>query len=1238
VDFYTIKERITRNGVREIWPGFLNGTFQDIMIRGGGFYAVWDAGKGLWSTSPEDLIRLVDEDLIRYGSEGASSEGRTYIRTLRDEDSQSWAKYVAWSKRAVEHFRPLDERLVFSDEPSRREMYATRRLEYTLSEGGHEAFDRVLETLYDPDEREKLLWAIGSIVAGDSKRIQKFFVLHGAPGSGKSTVLNIISWLFDGYVGTFDSRALVSRNNQFALEAFKKNPLVAIDHDGDMQRLSDNTLLNSLVSHESMIVNEKNKALYEMAFHAMIFVGSNKPVKISDSKSGLIRRLIDVSPSGRHLERGEYERLMNGIRTELGAIAWYCREEYLRRGEYYYDGYRPVRMMYQTDPVYNFVSDMSFEIESEPQITLNRLYTMYKEYCKASTIPEVLPRYIMKEALKAYFGDYQERVQMDGHRARSVYSRFRSELFEQSVASAPARREPWLALRHQPSLLDERYKDRPAQYSSENGTPRQRWDDVHTTLSDIDTGKEHYVRPPESEIVIDFDLRSGESKSYSRNSEAADEWPATYAERSRSGAGLHLHYVYEGDGARLSRVYSPGIEIKVYSGRSALRRRLTECNDIPLAVLREGDLPLKEVPVLNTQTVQSEKSLRELIKRNLRKEIHPGTKPSIDFIRKILDDAYTDKLPYDLTDMRQAVMAFALRSTHHAEYCLKQVSQMQFRSEDDPEESYPPADPDGEIVFFDTEVFPNLLLINWKVRGRDEVYRMVNPEPSEVEELTRHKLVGFNNRRYDNHILYGRILGYTNEQLYLLSQKIIKNVLDAGFREAYNLSYADIYDFCSKKQSLKKWEIELGIHHKELGLPWDKPVPEERWSEVAEYCDNDVRATEAVFEARHDDWTARQLLADIAGMTPNATNRILASKIIFKGDRNPQASLVYTDLSLEFPGYRYEYGKSTYRGEEVGEGGYVFSTPGIHENVALLDVASMHPTSIECLNMFGPYTQQFSELKAARIAIKHGELDRAKTMLGGALAPYLDDETSTNALAYALKIVINSVYGLTAAPFDNAFRDPRNVDNICAKRGALFMIDLKHFVQEKGFTVAHIKTDSIKIPNATPEIISEVMEFGTRYGYTFEHEATYDRMCLFNDAVYIAHDGKGWHATGAQFLHPYVFKTLLSHDEIDFEDYCETKSVTTAIYLGDHDLDPDTYQFVGRVGRFVPVKEGGFDVLREKDGTYSFVSGTKGYKWRQAEDLHSDTSLVNDLYSRSLVDKAIDAIRELGDPEELLAP
>ena len=58
-----------------------------------------------------------------------------------------------------------------------------------------------------------------------------------------------------------------------------------------------------------------------------------------------------------------------------------------------------------------------------------------------------------------------------------------------------------------------------------------------------------------------------------------------------------------------------------------------------------------------------------------------------------------------------------------------------------------------------------------------------------------------------------------------------------------------------------------------------------------------------------------------------------------------------------------------YRGEEVGEGGYVYAEPGIHTNVALLDVASMHPHSdiAECL--FGAeYTTRFRDIVEGRSA------------------------------------------------------------------------------------------------------------------------------------------------------------------------------------------------------------------------------------------------------------------------------
>jgi len=531
------------------------------------------------------------------------------------------------------------------------------------------------------------------------------------------------------------------------------------------------------------------------------------------------------------------------------------------------------------------------------------------------------------------------------------------------------------------------------------------------------------------------------------------------------------------------------------------------------------------------------------------------------------------------------------------------------------------------------EVFPNLFVICWKFAGDANVVKMINPSTQEVDELLALKLVGFNCRRYDNHILYAAAMGYTNEQLHDLSQRIIANDRSALFGGAYDLSYTDIYDFSMIKQSLKKWEIDLGIHHMELGLPWLEPVPEERWLEVAEYCANDVIATEATFEARQGDWHAREILSALSGLSVNHSTQQHAARIIFGNEKKPQREFIYTDLSEMFPGYVYDFGKSTYRDELVGEGGYVYAEPGVYKNVALLDIASMHPSSIELLNLFGPYTDKFSDLKLARIAIKRGALDEARRMLDGKLASFLDDEDQAKELSDALKIAINIVYGLTSAKFENAFLDPRNRDNIVAKRGALFMIDLKHAVQEQGYVVAHIKTDSIKIPEATPEIIEFVFEFGRKYGYDFEHEATYDEFVLFNDAVYIAKDGDTWSATGAQFQHPYVFKTLLSHEDVLFDDLCETRNVVKGSI---HISNPDGTRFVGRIGRFVPIKEGtgkgeGHLLRINEDKEYA-VTGTKGYLWLEAEmveELELEEA-IDMSYFDDLLSKANESLKNVG--------
>lgn len=1234
MDFYRIRERAAKNGVLEIYPDFQVCRSRNIMVQGKSFAALWDEEKGLWSTDEYDTQRLIDRELSEYAVEAQKrSEGRVSVKYLGDFSSGSWSQFRNWITHISDNAKQLDSNLTFANTPVRKEDYASKRLPYSLEPGKCDAFEELISTLYDPEEREKLEWAIGAIVSGDSKDIQKFVVLYGEAGAGKSTILNIIEKLFEGYTVPFEAKQLVGSNNQFALEAFKTNPLVAIQHDGDLSRIEDNTKLNSLVSHEMMVVNEKYKTPYAARANAFLFMGTNKPVKITDAKSGIIRRLIDVSPSGRKIPHARYFELMRAIDSELGAIAYHCLDVYKSLGRNYYDGYKPLNMMFRTDVFYNFVEDSYLEFAKDDGVTLTRAYDMYKSYCEATLVEYKMPRHVFREELKNYFASYEDRGRIDGHQVRHHYSGFLKDKFAHIEPAPEPIKDRELVLDQPCDILDNLLADCHAQYANDDGFPTTKWANVVTTLKDLDTTRLHYVKVPENHIVIDFDLKdeNGE-KDARRNLQAACDFPDTYAEFSKSGAGIHLHYEAVGSTEGLAAEYAPGIEVKVFRGGSALRRVSSRSNGSPVARLSTDTLPHKEgVRMLNPKRVSSDKALRDLIERNLRKEIHPGTKPSIDFIKKILDDAYADGLEYNLEELRPRVLSFAANSSHQASYCIALVKDMKFKSDHDPD-SYPSdkTDPnETDLIFFDVEVFPNLFLVCWKREG-GQLVTMINPKPIEIEALVENHLVGFNCRRYDNHILYAAYMGYSNEELFKLSQRIVDGDRSAFFPEAYNLSYTDVYDFASTKQSLKKWEIELGLPHKELGIQWDRPVDGALWERVGLYCGNDVLATESVFQHLAPDWEARKVLAQVSGLSVNDTTNAHTTRIIFGTDRNPQAQFVYTDLSEMFPGYVYSYGKSTYRGEETGEGGYVYSEPGIYHNVALLDVASMHPTSIEQLNLFGPYTKRFSDLKNARLAIKHGDMGAVSKALDGAFKPYLEAGGDAKTLSYSLKIAINSVYGLTAARFDNKFKDPRNVDNIVAKRGALFMVDLKHYIQEQGYRVIHIKTDSVKIADADDHIIKLVTEFGKKYGYDFEHEATYDQIALVNDAVYIAQDKEGWHATGAQFQHPVVFKTLFSKEELTLDDYAETKSVTTALYLDFGTEENPDLQFVGKIGRFTPVKADGGRLLREKDGKYYAAGGSKGYLWVLSDTVTS-IDQVDLSYSENLVRAASDAINKFGE-------
>ena len=1373
-NFFEIKEKEVRSkGVIQIYPSFKVISNSGLMIKGGKFYALWDEDNKIWSKNEFDLIRLVDEEIDKYvKNRGYEPLGDKIQRMyLSDFSSNTWKEYKKYTSLFPDNYKVLDQKVMFANDIPRKTDYCSHKLPYDRIEGPSPAYDELVHKFYAPEELEKIEWAIGSIFCGDSTKIQKFIVLRGEAGTGKSTMLNIIDTLFEGYTAAFKAKELVSGDNQFAGDAFANNPLVGINGDADLSNIKDNSILNTIIAHEKMVINEKYKTKYELKPGTFLFVGTNNKVKITDARSGLIRRIIDVTPTGDTFSESKYDKLVSKVNNELGQIADHCIKVYESLGKSYYSGYKPLSMMYNSDPVFNFVEEHYLEYKKDDCVSLTVAYNDYKRFCNDNGITNVLRQYEFRDELSAYFKNFHDRLRVEGSRKRSYFEGFKTSKFDSVIKATP--NKSWLDLKEQKSILDELYADEPAQYEVEyepkQKQPETKWINVETKLSDIDTSKVHYVKPKDiHHIFIDFDIKDKDgNKQLDLSLKAARDWPETYAETSQSGNGLHLHYIYDGDVSELASLFDKNIEIKKCNGGSAFRRKLVKCNNIPIAHLKVGDLPLKEKKkVYDEQGFKNEKQLRSFIEACLRKEHNNSgsTASEISFIKSKLDEMYESGIPYNVTNMKPYIVTFAANSTNQSENCLKMVSKMKFKSKDleDPEDHDIPFDDDMPLVFFDIEVFPNLLLICWKLAGKgNTIVDMTNPTPDEIRYLFSHyRLVGYNNRRYDNHVIYGASLGLSNIDIYHLSKKLIKgNPVDDGYGPAWNISYTDIWDYlpAPKKQKLKKWEIDLGIHHQELGYDWDQPVPKELWPNVIKYCHYDVEATEATWNATQGDFLARQILAELTGKTVNTSTNKLTQKLIFGDDKNPVSEFRYrnlaepvlemddemkeflTDLFPEmmaqrhgpaksllpyFPTYRTEWktlvdseGKkkkkliSSYRDvENVGEGGRVWAKPGMYGNVWVFDITSMHPHSIMAEYLFGLFTRVFRELVYARVYIKHGEIDRCRELFDGRLIPFLDDPVKLEALPDAFKTAINAVYGQTKATFECILKDPRNFDNIVAKRGALFMIDLHHALEDMGVEVISIKTDSIKVVDPSEEVKQFIVDFGKRYGYSFEVEHIFEKICLVNDAVFIAKMDKAdeswikackkakakgepeptrWTATGTEFQVPYVFKTLFSHENIEFKDLCEVKSSKNNIYLDfnetlkdvsfyehckdtrdkikrnvkttkkavseldeisgmtDEELDAKIaeghdYRFVGAIGLFCPVREGtaGAKMVTPNNvGKWSAPSGTKNYRWKEAEIVEANNlqDTIDVGYFEDLVSDAIKDISKFGDFESFAA-
>lgn len=1409
-----------------------------LMIRGGKLYAAYNEDTGMWIQEDEGaatnfVMNTLDNEMSRVRDEYEAMGARVKVQWMWDADSGSMDRFIKFVTKQMppQSFHQLNQKMLPASATTTYSDYVSVKLAYDITPGDTSAFHGMFDKLFE-EQLLKLQWSVGALLHGDMEDIEKFIVLTGEPGSGKGTWLDLVDDMFEPFVAAIDISGMVKSSNAFPLESLRNYPLIGIQFDGDLSKIEENTILNQIVSHETVELNLKNLSKSPARFTTFLYMGSNRPVKISEAKSGIIRRLIDVKPTGNLHKPTEYRRLKKQMSFEYGAIAYECLELYKEMGPNYYDDYIPVEMLAATNDFYDFIVDRYDEYVERDKVTQSEAWTAYKEYCEYSGAKQ-MPLRVMSAELRSYFREYQERGVVDGVRVRKLYSGFKADKFtnkqkekgEQSHEEGTSesselgnsvgvcssrddqrldgsadgeqheqRGSGWLTFKQQPSIFDQQYADLPAQYEVDykgNQQPEKAWTKVTTKLKDLDTSKTHYVLGPSSLIFIDFDLKNADGvKDFEVNRKAAESLPPTYAELSKSGGGIHLYYNYTGDVSKLAKTMGPDIEIKVRpeGKKSPIRRMLTLCNDISIATISSG-LPLKgeKSKVLKWEGIKDEQHLRNIINQCLRKEssLGPHTSENVQAIKNALDEAYSSGMKYDVSDLKLAVKALANESTNQKDICLKMVDELHFASDEEPEVVGEEEAVEKRPIVIDIEVYPpddkpiddphrnpGLFHISWKFLDApyETLIHMDNPSPWHVDELLRMKMIGFNIAEYDAPMLKGRAMGDGNARSYDRSYRIIQlNDQSAKPKGSAGIAYIDVYEIMKASgegMSLKKFEImmigyarmkdedllAMGFtenqmkavnifrtvaNHDEMAIPWDQPAPFEMWPKIAEYCGNDVMATEAAYWFYQPFINARRAQVSLVNtLHPECKVQLidkantLTKRAIFGEEKHPQLEFNYRNLALPvgsdqyeeylvkfgpdykfrvwnneglpeyrdyipgevlpegwsilpfFPGYTFDpYAKkseqSTFLGDHGGEGGRTYSVPGLHLRVWDGDIASQYPHSIIAEVLFGPkYTKIFKEIVDARLAVKHKDFETAGKLLNGALKDYLSVETAKD-LAQALKIIINAVYGLTSASFDNEFRDPRNIDNIVAKRGNLFMLVLKNEVEKRGFTVCHIKTDSIKIAEADEGIQQFVIDFGREYGYTFETEGYFDKFMLLNDAAYVAHEKDGgWITKAKQFQEPYVKKKLFTGEAVSIDDLAQTFSVSSdsSIFLDKNEnlqdvsaiekeitkienalkkgkipkgyegmdegnlreyveelkLDAQTghdYQFVGRVGTFLPVKPGydGGYLYRVKNDKYYAVAGTSGYCWLETEYAMGKygTECINMDYYSDMADQAI---------------
>lgn len=146
-----------------------------------------------------------------------------------------------------------------------------------------ETFNREVKLKFDFDD--KIYKIINLLLT--SAGYEKFFILYGPAGTGKSTVLNLIKQIFDNDYGVFSLSQLCER---FAPSEACQYRLI-MHSELDTNELNSNRL-KSIISREAGTVERKGQQPFKIKWQSRLLYACNEMPWIDLGDTGLMRRIV----------------------------------------------------------------------------------------------------------------------------------------------------------------------------------------------------------------------------------------------------------------------------------------------------------------------------------------------------------------------------------------------------------------------------------------------------------------------------------------------------------------------------------------------------------------------------------------------------------------------------------------------------------------------------------------------------------------------------------------------------------------------------------------------------------------------------------------------------------------------------------------------------------------------------------------------------------------------------------